>query len=210
MHLPRSVFSDRQLDILLWLLRVNGIEDVPSVTAVKQMNKDLQNSSSVRTMDYKGALGNRYSCNLLSDLISQEFSNPRVCPHLRFYAEDNGKSVNQYFEARHWREAAHENDHQQIKLTPMAVIRGQHFYLYELCLLRNGGACVPYEWFIRKGKLHAMTWPVSIAETATLGRGWIVDEFKQFEISEDDFSVSFTGWRSSAATRGLPSPSKII
>ncbi|KAG6826289.1 hypothetical protein H0H92_000438, partial [Tricholoma furcatifolium] len=205
-----EVFSDRQLDILLWLLRVNGIENVPSVSAVKEMNQNLQSTTGVRTVDYKGKLGNRYSCNRLADLVSQEFSNLRVRPHLRFYAEDNGKSVNEYFEAHHWRETARENDSQQIKLTPMAVIRNQHFFLYEPCLLQNGGACIPYEWFKRNGKIHAMCWPALMGETATSGRGWIVDETNHIEVSEDQFSVSFIGWKSSAAVRDLPCPSTIL
>ncbi|KAG6835923.1 hypothetical protein H0H93_013288 [Arthromyces matolae] len=207
MHLPRSVFSERQLDILLWLLRVNDIENVPSVSSIKRMNKDLQSRSGVRTMEYNGALGNRYSCNSLSDIVSQEISNPRVRPHLRFYAEDNGKSVNEYFEARHWREMVPADEDRQIKLTPMVDIHGQHFFLYEPCVIRNGSVCVPYEWFRRQGKIQAMAWSMSV-DTET--SGWIVDETSTFEISEDEFLLSFKTWGSSTITKNYPSPTKII
>ncbi|KAG6819617.1 hypothetical protein H0H93_010245 [Arthromyces matolae] len=202
---------ERQLDILLWLLRINGIEGVPSVQSVKQMNKKLQHRTGVRTLSYNGALGHKYSCNSLSDIIAQEFSNPKVRPHLRFYAQDNGKSVNEYFEASHWREPVPANDDRQIKLTPMADIRGQHYYLYEPCVLRNGSFGIPYEWFQRKGKLFSKIWPM----TSTLAPpdsdpGWIVNEHLSYEISEDDFLLPFTDWTSSPITASYPQPSQII
>jgi hypothetical protein len=76
-------------------------------------------------------------------------ANPRVRPHLHFYAEDNGASVNEYYQASHWRESARDPElihlSHQIRLTPMAVICGVHYYLYEPCLLKDGTACMPFE-----------------------------------------------------------------
>ncbi|KAJ7753154.1 hypothetical protein B0H14DRAFT_3096750 [Mycena olivaceomarginata] len=70
MHLPRSVFSQRQLDLYLWLLKVNNVDDVPSHT-------------------YEGALGHKYYVNSLAQIIAQEMTNPKVRPHLHFYPEDS-------------------------------------------------------------------------------------------------------------------------
>lgn len=71
MHLPRSVFSERQLDILLWLLQANGISEVPSVHAMKHLNRKLQDDSGVRTIEYNGTLGHKFFVNSLSDIIAQ-------------------------------------------------------------------------------------------------------------------------------------------
>lgn len=71
MHLPRSVFSERQLDILLWLLQANGIEEVPSVQSMKNNNQKLQEKSGIQTIEYNGALGHKYYVNSLSDIITQ-------------------------------------------------------------------------------------------------------------------------------------------
>lgn len=71
MHLPRSVFSQRQLDILLWLLRVNGVPDLPSVRGTQKVGKLLQTMHGVRTLDYDGALGHKYYMNSLADIIAQ-------------------------------------------------------------------------------------------------------------------------------------------
>lgn len=71
MHLPRSVFSSSQLDILLWLLKVNGIRDVPSLRGIKKLNDLLQTMHGVKTFAYEGALGHKYYVNSLSDIIAQ-------------------------------------------------------------------------------------------------------------------------------------------
>lgn len=71
MHLPRSVFSHRQLDILLWLLNVNGISDLPSIRGMQNLNKILQNMHGVSTLKYEGALGHTYYVNSLADIVAQ-------------------------------------------------------------------------------------------------------------------------------------------
>ena len=71
MHLPRSVFSQRQLDLFLWLLTVNGIEDVPSVRSMVGLNAALQRVCGIDTLPYKGALGHVYHVNSLSQILAQ-------------------------------------------------------------------------------------------------------------------------------------------
>ncbi|KAJ7763795.1 hypothetical protein B0H16DRAFT_1455051 [Mycena metata] len=44
MHLPRSVFSQRQLDLFLWLLKVNNVDDVPSVKSMQTINLPFKKS----------------------------------------------------------------------------------------------------------------------------------------------------------------------
>ncbi|THH28853.1 hypothetical protein EUX98_g5331 [Antrodiella citrinella] len=133
MNLPRSVFSQRQLDIFLWVLAANGIADTPSASSMQRLQTLLQTMCGIRTLQYKGALGHNYFVNSLADIIAQEMANPRVRPHLQFYPEDNGKSVNEYWQASHWREEADPS-----KLTPLAIIGSQHFFVFEPCLLRDG------------------------------------------------------------------------
>ena len=71
MHLPRSVFSQRQLDLFLWLLTVNGIEDVPSVRSLGGLNAALQHACGIDSLAYKGALGHVYYVNSLSQILAQ-------------------------------------------------------------------------------------------------------------------------------------------
>lgn len=71
MHLPRSVFSQRQLELFLWLLRVNGVDDVPSVRTMVALNAALQKLCGIETIEYLGKHGHRYYVNDISQIIAQ-------------------------------------------------------------------------------------------------------------------------------------------
>jgi hypothetical protein len=71
MHLPRSVFSVRQLELFVWLLKINGVQDVTSVKSMKDLDSHLQKLYGIQTFKYKGALGHTYHVNSLADIISQ-------------------------------------------------------------------------------------------------------------------------------------------
>jgi len=71
MHLPRSVFSQRQLDLFLWLLKVNDVDDVPSVKSMQTLNAMLQKMCGIDSIKYKGALGHTYYVNCLAQIIAQ-------------------------------------------------------------------------------------------------------------------------------------------
>ncbi|KAG1784306.1 uncharacterized protein HD556DRAFT_1251521, partial [Suillus plorans] len=198
MHLPRSVFSERQIDILLWLLRVNNVDDVPSVKSVKRIEDTIQRLCGIRSIPYDGALGHRYYVNSLADLIQQEMMNPRVRPLLHFYPEDAGTKLNEAWQAKHWLE---ELDPEL--LTPVVRLQNQDFFIFEPALLTSGQACMPFRWFIRCKKMYARAWRLQPV-AREMNCGWIVQQFQSFEVSEDDLLVSFKNWDSSGATSGLP------
>ncbi|KAJ7844241.1 hypothetical protein B0H14DRAFT_2585305 [Mycena olivaceomarginata] len=112
MHLPRSVFSHRQLDFFLWLLKVNRVDDVPSVKAMQGLNAALQKMCGIDTIAYNGALGHKYYVNSLPQIIAQEMANPNVRPHLSFYPEDSGKKLSEARQGERWlKEPAGHSDH---------------------------------------------------------------------------------------------------
>ena len=71
MHLPRSVFSEKQLDLFLWLLRFNDVDNIPSVKTMKALNETLQKSCGIDTIEYDGVLGNKYFVNNLAQILAQ-------------------------------------------------------------------------------------------------------------------------------------------
>ncbi len=71
MHLPRSAFSENQLDLFLWILRANEVDDVPTINVMKNLNKLLQEICGIHTIEYQGGHGNVYSVNSLSQIIAQ-------------------------------------------------------------------------------------------------------------------------------------------
>ncbi|KAG6915323.1 hypothetical protein DXG01_012129 [Tephrocybe rancida] len=50
MHLPRSVFSQRQLDLFLWLLQLNNVDNVPKIKAMQAINESLQKLSDAQDL----------------------------------------------------------------------------------------------------------------------------------------------------------------
>lgn len=71
MHLPRSVFSQRQVDLLTWLLHINGVPDVPSVRTLKVLEDGLQKICGIETLPFTGAFGHKFHMNSLPDIIAQ-------------------------------------------------------------------------------------------------------------------------------------------
>lgn len=198
MHLPRSVFSERQMDILLWLLRVNNVDNVPSVRSIKIIKDTIHRLCGIRSIPYDGALGHRFYVNSLSDIIRQEMMNPRVRPLLHFYPEDAGAELNEARQAKYWLE---ELDPEL--LTPVVRLHNQDFFVFEPTLLSSGQACIPFRWFTRGGKMYTKAWSLRPV-TREMDCGWVVEDFNSFEVSEDDLLVSFKNWDSSEATSGLP------
>ncbi|KAI9436623.1 hypothetical protein H4582DRAFT_2078249 [Lactarius indigo] len=201
---PRSVFSRRQLDTMLYFLRVNGVPNVPSGKTIWAQNNILHSMCGIRTLQYTGAHGHHFFVNSIADIISQEMANPLVRTHLHFYPEDAGKTVSEYWHGQHW----HDNADPTI-VTPMAVINGLHFFVHEPCFLANGCAIMPYCWFLRGGSILANAWPLR-----TVGQGdetgWVVEEYTTIVVPQDKFLIPFNTWDSSQFASGLPSARHIF
>lgn len=71
MHLPRSVWSEHELDLVSWLLKFLGVDKVPSVDVLKRSQSLLQKLCGIKTRRYEGALGHLYFCNDLGEIIAQ-------------------------------------------------------------------------------------------------------------------------------------------
>jgi hypothetical protein len=131
-------------------------------------------------------------------------ANPRVRPHLRFYPEDAGKSISEYWHAKHWHECADPD-----LVTPLAIINGRSFFVYEPCLLADGRAIMPYRWFVCGGSITAHAWPLCSVQHGD-STGWIVEEFETITISQDELLVPFGLWATSHLADGLPDARHII
>lgn len=110
-------------------------------------------------------------------------------------------------EARHGRHWLRDMDAD--RLTPMARLQHQDYFVFEPALLTNGRVCMPTRWFTRGDSLHARAWAVQPVARDS-GSGWRVDKFDEFEVSEAEFLVSFKNWSTSDATNSLPSATEIF
>ncbi|CAK5266203.1 unnamed protein product [Mycena citricolor] len=208
MHLPRSVFSQRQLDLFLWLLKVNNIPYVPSIKQMQRLNLGLQKLCGIETIAYDGALGHKYFVNNIAQIIAQEMANPRVRPHLSFYPEDSGSKLSEARQGQRWL-----NEIPDTQTTPMARLHGHDYYIYEPCMASavEGTAqfVIPTRWFTREGSLFAKCWRM-IPVASEQGSGWRVIKTISVDIPASHFFKNFLGFQADAGVYGVPHPSYII
>lgn len=76
-HLPRSLFSDAQMEIILWGMQMFGVHNLPSQAVMKEFDEALQKSCGIDSIRYKGPLGHTYYVNHLGSIIAQvRFNSP--------------------------------------------------------------------------------------------------------------------------------------
>ncbi|KAI0638455.1 hypothetical protein C8Q77DRAFT_1188202 [Trametes polyzona] len=208
-HLPRSVFSQRQLDLFLWLLRVNDVEDVPSVRNMLRLNVVLQRACGIDSIAYKGVLGHPYYVNALNQIIAQEMGNPLVRPHLSFYPENtDGRHLSEARQGAHWLEEVPDDF-----LTPMVRVRSKDYYVHEPMMCEDGRVCMPMRWFTRaEGGHHTMyakCWDMEPVASDT-GSGWRVMQTSSFEVPASRLLKNFPDLCAAAPMYDLPPPTRIF
>ncbi|KAJ7751599.1 hypothetical protein B0H16DRAFT_1839904 [Mycena metata] len=205
MHLPRSVFSQRQLDLFLWLLKVNHVDDVPSVKSMQTINLALQKICGIESIPYDGALGHRYYVNSLAQIIAQEMANPKVRPHLHFYPEDAGPKLSEARQGQRWL-----NELPDDRMTPMVRISKLDFYIHEPAMLDDGQCVIPTRWFMKDKQMFAKCWEMHVV-TKDTSWGWrVIQPTEDFIVPATRFLKDFVTLQADAATYDIPHPSLII
>ena len=91
-----------------------------------------------------------------SMILSQEFANPLVHPHIRVFTEDLGERLAEACQAEKWKNDVHAD-----LAGPMAHHMGKDYFVNEPALAALGVgdeeivAVLPSWWFIHEGKLYA-------------------------------------------------------
>ncbi|KAI6137814.1 hypothetical protein BKA82DRAFT_4486738 [Pisolithus tinctorius] len=213
-HLPRSLFSDAQLQVILWGLAILGVDNVPSTKTLKDIDNSLQSQYGIPSVRYQGALGHIYYVNHLPSIIAQEMANPRVRPHIRHYPEDAGGRLDQPWQATRW---LYEID--PTVATPMIRKGRQDFYVFELAKLMDGTMVVPQRWYTKPSALltsppfeleyWARAWrahPVVSGHT----RGYVIHTYDTIEVPASSLLLSFPHLLQTHQVDGQPDPCNII
>ncbi|KAK1231629.1 hypothetical protein PQX77_005252 [Marasmius sp. AFHP31] len=186
MHLPRSSFSTRQFDLFLWLLRVNGVNNVPSTKSIKELNANLQKLFGIQTYQYKGAFGHTYFVNSLADIIAQEMANPKVRSNLSFYPESTGRYLGEARQADRWL-----NEMDDDELTPMIRLgkgrAARDFFIFEPALLTDGTVWMPHRWLT---KMTSKGMVVNTNDERIVGEGDLLLPFNDLNGQEDKFGLT--------------------
>ncbi|RDB18364.1 hypothetical protein Hypma_000365 [Hypsizygus marmoreus] len=208
-HLPRSIFSDDQMRIILWGMEVLGVNGLPSVDVMKDIDVLLQSYCGVDTIRYQGAFGHIYYVNDLGKIIAQEIANPRIGKHLRYYPEDSGQSLEQCWQAQHWL-----RDMDPTLATPMIRVGNQDFYVFEPTKLRDGSVVVPERWFTRKYRgqdvFFAKAWRTRSMVDEQGPKGYVVLEHDTVDVSMAELLLSMPHLAQTYVSDNVPDPRYII
>ncbi|KAF9257230.1 hypothetical protein L218DRAFT_800681, partial [Marasmius fiardii PR-910] len=202
MRFPRSVFSQKQLDLFLWLLAVNGVNDVPLVYQMKAISEKLQKWVGIDTMKETSPFGNIYHQNNISQIIAPEMANPHMCPNLYTLPEDSPKCFSEAWHGKRWLEEIPDN-----VAAPMIQLGTKDYYIFEPAALWNhpeADYCIPTRWFTRDNQTFARCHKLSPTD-----HGWIIIP-GLIEVHESQLLTNFPDLCDSYQYQGVPDPRVIL
>ncbi|KAL1674251.1 hypothetical protein EV122DRAFT_282209 [Schizophyllum commune] len=172
-NLQRRAYSDGDVELMLWLLQMNGVANVPSLNQMKADQEFLDEVAGVEVKSFTGSFGHTYY------MIPPHRS---VRKHLQLYPEDAGRSLHECCQADRWLKEMDPHLLTQMIRLP----NGKDFYVFEPAVLSDDSLCVPTRWFRKDGNLWARAWTMSVWQS----NGWVVDEWSERIVSASEFVVS--------------------
>ncbi|KAG1724109.1 uncharacterized protein EDB91DRAFT_1063018 [Suillus paluster] len=188
-NFPRGVFSQDELEVILWQLKQHGVHAVPSIHQIKSVGHAIDGLCGVKINCYVGCLGHTYYMILLQFIVKMAFANPLVRSVLEVYPEDSGPRLEEIRQARCWLE-----EHDARLLTPMYRVEGcitRDFYTDEPTLLKNGMLCMPFRFFKNNGQVWFRAWPLIPWHSPDVGLSWLIDQRDELSLPTDDLSMTF-------------------
>ncbi|KAK7033799.1 hypothetical protein R3P38DRAFT_2772786 [Favolaschia claudopus] len=180
-NLPRCRFSSAQMNLVIHFAQQLGVQNVPSLKSLRKMQQQLQTTCGNEPSKIESTQGNLFYMNDIRTTIANDFANPLVAPHLRFYPELLTKGpVSETFQAERWMEYTPE------QLTPMFSKGHKRFWIEELACCADGTFVIPHSWMVQDGVLIS---EVSIAKHADDGR-WYLEKEEEI-IKADDLDLDY-------------------
>ncbi|KAL1738896.1 hypothetical protein HDZ31DRAFT_78005, partial [Schizophyllum fasciatum] len=149
---PRSLFSERDMDTVVWLARQCGADIDYTVRQLNscrdKVSRDLGPTREMRV----GAHGNPFAMLDFGKIIADEWANPCVRPHIRTYAEEAGERLSAPYDGTKWREEVNA----MLSGPMVRAENGRDYYVEEPALVKVGSsveAVMPIRWFTRDGVL---------------------------------------------------------
>ncbi|KAF7343758.1 hypothetical protein MSAN_01956500 [Mycena sanguinolenta] len=161
-NLPRQRISNSLMKVFLWILRESGARDVPSLDALRTVQRNLHEQGGVPTIPWTSTQGNVFHLNDIRKIIAKDYANPLTRRLLHFYPEIPDGPVSEAWHAQKWRREIDRD-----ALTPMIADGHRHFYVNELARRRDGSFVIPLCWVFFKSEMHADAVIVTVDEDGT-------------------------------------------
>ncbi|KDQ28455.1 hypothetical protein PLEOSDRAFT_1041925, partial [Pleurotus ostreatus PC15] len=209
-NLPRLRLSDSLMKVFLWILRESGARDVPSLDGLRKVQKALRSKCGVPTTPKTSPRGNLYFMNDLRSIVAKDWANPRVRPLIQIYPEIPSDGViREVWHAQKWLSGKDRNI-----LSPMFNDRrtSKHYYVDEICRLRNGQLIIPVQWVIHHNEVHTNAYPVVLRTSGDVRLAFVLKD-EPLLISASQLEGNYydlehenllPNWSSNAISDGFP------
>ncbi|KIN93755.1 hypothetical protein M404DRAFT_75010, partial [Pisolithus tinctorius Marx 270] len=137
---PRLPFSEAQMRAILDWAKELGARDVPSLYAIKQHQKYLQDTVGDPTTRVVSPSGNIFYVNNIANVIAKDYANPLTRFSMQDFPEDRGNGRSQVF---HGDKLLHE-----LPSPPAARVNGTIYFIDELLQDISGGYFIPEHFFL--------------------------------------------------------------
>ncbi|EGF97427.1 uncharacterized protein MELLADRAFT_85368 [Melampsora larici-populina 98AG31] len=171
----RNLLSTAQYKRIRCILKKVLNVDLPDLGHIKYIRTELKERLGLRVLDRISPHGNPCFTLSVTDIISQELSNPESAPHIEFIPEnDQGVTIDRYSQSKKWREDLPRN-----LRVPMVNVYGEHFYIYEPCQLEDSRVVVPIFFYKKNSIIHAKC--LEVVPTCQGSHDFIIPAEPQFD-----------------------------
>ncbi|KAL1697796.1 hypothetical protein EV121DRAFT_274849, partial [Schizophyllum commune] len=207
---PRSMFSERDMDTVIWLARQCGADISHTVNRVNASRDKVTEVYGPECKMHQGALGNPFAMLDFGKILADEWANPLVRPHIHTYAEDAGEKLNAPYHGAKWREEV-----KAVLSGPMVrAPDGRDYYVQEPALAvvgpsRSVQPVMPTRWFLRDGNLWGRVQALGVVSDGSATALAIDARIDCFELPLSAFLESYEELRHSYTAHNLPEPSRV-
>ncbi|RDX39427.1 hypothetical protein OH76DRAFT_1327962, partial [Lentinus brumalis] len=113
------------------------------------LEEKLRKQCGVKTEAQKSEQGNIFYTNSITDLVCRDLSQPDLAKHLIIYPDETPQPISEFHQANYHKELPRS------ELTPSYYGNSKHFFVDEVCRLRNGSLVIPRVWVTRGGAVYA-------------------------------------------------------